>query len=72
MGMLPKEQANYLYLEGFKLLLSETAESTIATALPADCPHTPEVVIGHFLGFLQVHLQQQLRRSFGADIIERR
>jgi hypothetical protein len=70
-SMMPRDQSNYLYLESFKLLLSETAESSIATPLPPGCPHAPEAVIGHFLGFLRFHLQQQLRRSFGADVIDR-
>lgn len=62
---------NYLYLEGFKLLLSETAEGSLATALPADCPHKREVIIGHFLGFLRAHLHEQLVATFGAALLKR-
>ncbi len=50
----------------------EAASSTsqAACSLPPGCPHSPEAVLGHFLGFLHQHLQQQLAASFTTEVVQ--
>jgi hypothetical protein len=72
--MRPSEQEKYLYLEGFKLLLSESAGGTVSSAvttLPKGCPHKPDDIIGHYLAFLGRHLQAQLRQSFNQELLDK-
>jgi hypothetical protein len=67
-----EEQAQHLYLESFKQLLSETEEQQLATCqLPDDWPHPPEAVIADFLSFLHMHMLRMLYSELGRRLVER-